>query len=559
MHNIPQERMSMRPVEKIILILVVLVLVINYFALPKYGFHYNDAGQKYVQMKVFVGSSWQRRDIPYPGEAIDPDLYYITGRKNGLFTPSSDGRLYSMYQILFPLLTSFFYPISGIRGILIIPMITFFLSIIIFRKTLNMVMSKNLYYYLLLFTFCIASPMILYSFTFWEHMPAVFIAVVSLYYLTKYFHKSQQDKYLFYSFFILGFILFFRSEAALFILALFVGISITLLKLKRLRSFLSLCSGIVSSGIIYMFNNLIFYADVIKYRNMVPISDDVFYNTKDTVNMMFYNSNYYFIVSAVLLIVILYDLFKNIDRTRKAMGVFFSFMIVWFIYLSRLFEKLPVSRLFFEFPLCLLVFYDFKDRFRMIREEKFLENTIIFTFIVYVSLCALVTPLTPHSSIRYFLPIIPCVILFIALKTDDIFTGSKANKVIFISLVIISLFITVFIYKNDILFHKNINAGRIAFLSNHTKKDDVVVFSDRNILECSAILYFDRIFMVADDLNYIEVVFTDLKREDIGSYYVYCYDESSYRVLLKSTMKDNIQNVYNYIYGERLVRITADR
>ena len=210
--------------------LIVAVLVLHYFYLPENGFRFNDAGHKYIQMRSIYENKWQDVSISYPGISIDPGFKLIRtvfGHKNG--------KLYGFYQPLFAFIVSLFYPFLGSRAVFFLPMLSFFISVIILHKILIIVARDRSFRFILLFIYAFASPVILYSFMFWEHTTALMMMMLSLLYFVKYDYVSNKISDLLMTSVFIFISVIFRSEMLMFAVPymILIGVYLFLNKKKR--------------------------------------------------------------------------------------------------------------------------------------------------------------------------------------------------------------------------------------------------------------------------------------------------------------------------------------
>ena len=246
----------MSKLETITIFVIAVMLIGVYFALPPIGIYTEDGGAKYIQMKSFCMNQWKSIEIPYPAKAIDPDIRWMGRQKNFIVR---DGKLFCSYQPAFTFLSSLFFPFLGTRVIYFLPLVTFFLSIIFLLKTLQIVMPKNRLFFLLLFAYTLASPVMIYSITFWEHMPAVFLVTVGLYYMVRSYYQQNTSANLFLSSFFVSLGIFFREGIFLFWLAFFTCITVDLYINKQRKNILYLLLGGIIPIAGYLLSNFILY------------------------------------------------------------------------------------------------------------------------------------------------------------------------------------------------------------------------------------------------------------------------------------------------------------
>ena len=169
--------------DYLIFLLILVGLVWVFVVLPPLALNSNDEGAKYVQMRNF--NLYGSLPIQYPGLSLglQPD---DVAKQQEIFI-HKDGKLYCTYPPLFTYLSSLFYPLLGDRVTNFLPLLAFFLSVVVLGGTLRLLLRDRSVYYVLLLGFLLASPIFSYAICFWEHVPAVFLVVCSLYFLVRYF------------------------------------------------------------------------------------------------------------------------------------------------------------------------------------------------------------------------------------------------------------------------------------------------------------------------------------------------------------------------------------
>jgi hypothetical protein len=150
--------------------------------LPADGFWINDNGSKFILLESIVGSDYQDFSIAWPGAGIDPHFEY-----NPLPVPFGrieQGRLFSTFSPVFPMLASLPYRALGSPGLYVIPLLGGLLTLPAVWLLVGMVLprSRNLRIAqpLAVGLAAFGTPMWFYSMTFWEHTPAVCLTTWSV-------------------------------------------------------------------------------------------------------------------------------------------------------------------------------------------------------------------------------------------------------------------------------------------------------------------------------------------------------------------------------------------
>ncbi|MFH1416481.1 MAG: hypothetical protein ABIH89_10405 [Elusimicrobiota bacterium] len=526
---------------------VILILVFLFFKLPLQGLRINDGGQKYIQMQSFVMNKWKTLAIGYPGRFIDPALKYISqSKQHGIFF-AQEGKLYSIYQPLFTFLSSLFYPFMGDRVIHFIPMLTFLASVFVMGSILKIVVKPGPIHLFLLFIYTFASPVILYSITFWEHVPSVFLVVCGMYFMVKYFYRQEKNIYLILMFFFLGLTLFFRQEVSILIVSVFIVLLIYFISSRQSKPISSMVIGLLVSIGLYFVNNLIFYKRL--------ISMEIFANVKEGI---VYLQPYNVIIFSIFSCILCMAIFGVLKKSRN--DTLYDFIpVIWFGFFLLVFFMAPVRKLFTEFPVCLILFYNFREFFKKGDNTGLkLDKIIAGIFILYVTGAVLWSNLTPHQDVRYYLPVIPFVVLFVAIKQESILKDK--NKMFFLFLfVVVSFSSMLYRAKTDMLYYKYETVDRLEFLKKHTQKGDVVVFDFRRIMEICGPLYFERIFLINNRTKDLYEICSKL--DDKGYDHLYFwngknpYQEDIMKIWNKVNGKYKVVETYYFKRGEKMFKI----
>jgi hypothetical protein len=483
---------------------VFIFLVWIFLVLPPLSLYSNDEGAKYVQMKNFYLN--KSLAIKYPGEKLGLGLESLL--KDQAMFAERGGKMYCTYPPLFTYLSSLFYPFLGDRTTHFLPLLAFFLSLIILSRTLKLLIKDTFLHYLLLFTFLLGSPIFMYAFTFWEHLPAVFAVVCSLYFLVKYFYVKASKLNLFLSVIILSFAALFRTEILFLVLAYIISFGFILYNRGQLREIAFLIIG----AMLPLMANLIF--NLINYHHPWI---HILYNSP---NFQFSIKRSIFLFGIILscfALVFIYKKDKLDSVLKKEIYSFVPILLLWFVLV--VFECSPIIRLFYAFPAALFMFFGFSKRIVGLKNEDMaFGNLLLGTVIFFILLVSYFLYNNPDLSVRYCLPIIPFIIVFIASENKRIFI-TKSIYGVLIVFFIFSLGYGLHNFKNDIWRYKWFNTKRIEFLKKYTHDGDVVIFQDQRLMEHAGPLFFERIYLVSDELAELTKLFNLLKEKGIN----YCF------------------------------------
>jgi hypothetical protein len=160
-------------------LLWIAVIYLAVFALLRHdGFWINDNGLKFLQVQAIEASHYGDYSLPWPGRAIDPGFE---------FTPLSPGfgwivgdRLYASYSPVFALVSSIPHQLFGFPGLVLLPLAGT-LAVLLAVRRLAALLSPDLELAaaagkIAVVLTALAGPVWFYSFTFWEHTPALAFA-----------------------------------------------------------------------------------------------------------------------------------------------------------------------------------------------------------------------------------------------------------------------------------------------------------------------------------------------------------------------------------------------
>jgi hypothetical protein len=492
-------------IKKILFGLVAVVLIWAYFALPVLGIYANDGGAKYIQMKSFYLNRWKKLNIEYPGKEIGLDLSELNPVR---YFAVIDNVLYCSYLPLFTYLTSFLYPSLGDKVIHFLPLLSFFLALIVFERILKLILKEGLFYYILLITFLAASPLAFYSITFWEHLPAVLLVVSSLYFLTRYFKNNASNTNIFASSLILSASIFFRTEMIILILSYLISICWILLRRNEKKRIIAVFAGLGLPIALYLVTNYAFYGRLSGLHGVYH----------QPLGFSWLRSALY-LVGLFVSYGLLFFLSKN--KEKELMSKFYQLILLfWLGILFIKFGVSPIPALFFGFPLILVLFFDGgKTAVDLFSHKPELVHFLFGTVITFISVSAIMLYRNPDLSIRYMLPVIPLVLIFLGLKSKEIIKFKPLYALVAL-FVLMGLVINSYKIKNSALQIKKDNAERVEFLKSHTSEKDVVIFEYNPLMEHCGPMYFERIFIVSKTGgNDLAEILSTLKLKGIN----YCY------------------------------------
>lgn len=186
-----------------------------------------DEGGKFIYLESVIQEKNPKTSLIYPGHILDPNHDNIA-----LFFYSKIGdKIFSWWQVGFPLLSLPFYKLFGFGGLYFLPALAGALIVYISGKITKYLSDGSDHLESItavIIAFC--SPVFFYSVTFWEHSISVALLMLTIYFLL--ISKGKSRNLFFYLAGISGSLsIFFRTEAILII----AGFSLVLLLLNRKR------------------------------------------------------------------------------------------------------------------------------------------------------------------------------------------------------------------------------------------------------------------------------------------------------------------------------------
>ena len=198
--------------------------------LPADVFWITDCAAKYLTSVNLEKKQYRDFAIDYPGAGLDPSLI-----ANPIPNPLSvvqEGRIYSYYPPLFPILAAPFHALFGFYGLFILPLAGSFLT---FWLVVKLAKAAGLSRGLCLLsglTVYWCTPCLFYTFCFWEHTLANAAVLFSLYLLLKE-NKGSAARSLLLAGAVLGLATGLREEFLLLAAAIFVALFLDKATKKR--------------------------------------------------------------------------------------------------------------------------------------------------------------------------------------------------------------------------------------------------------------------------------------------------------------------------------------
>jgi len=475
--------MKRNPGENLFLIVVLAALAGAFYVLAPPGLASNEEGVQYVQMKnIVLNGSFE---IQAQGLAAGFDAEDLAGPRGLL--EARDGRLYAIAPPLFPWAASLFYPVFGEKAVVFAPILFLFLAALVMGLTLDRMMRRNGLYWLLLAAFLFGSPVFMQGLVFTGAALALLLIVSALWLLASHFGGNPSRAKLFLASVLVGASAIVRPECLVIVFSYYLCTAIVLFAQKRLGDLWTVfASGVFCLAALVLHDIFLhgrfpgpYLAMVLPSYALSPIRMAILGGAIG--------------LSAVLLIL---SRQGGIGPVRKAVTTVLPVIILLGAVVVTA-ARISVSPLMALFPAVLFVFYGLPERLeRLKRGEGTLEGILAGTVVLCLVLGAAILLPDPRIVLSVWLPIVPLVVVLLALERRTLFSapGMAAVLAFFIGVAIVNGFQE---SKEQILRYKGYNAARIAFLERHTTAGDAVVFDDAGSLEHAGPLYFERVFLVA--------------------------------------------------------------
>jgi hypothetical protein len=154
------------------------LIVVCWLFLPHDAFFSGESGVKLIQVENLIAKRYSDITLEYRGMDIDPRSEVSPFRlEPNLFI--KDGKNYSVFPVLFPFLSSFFYSAAGWNGLYVLPMLSAMGILILVYVIARRFMTLS-YAVACMLAAVFATPLVFYALTFWEHTIAVFLVMLSI-------------------------------------------------------------------------------------------------------------------------------------------------------------------------------------------------------------------------------------------------------------------------------------------------------------------------------------------------------------------------------------------
>ena len=490
--------------DYLIFLLVLVSCASVFVALPPHGLTSNEEGARYIQMRNFT--LYGALPIQYPGRSLGLQPHDVA-KQQAIFA-ERDGRLYCTFPPLFSYLSSLLYPVFGERVTTFLPLFVLFLSVVILGATLRLLVHGRLLYYVLLFGFLLASPVYPYAIRFAEHVPAVCLVLCSLHFLVRYFRVKPSVSNLCMSAALLSAGMFFRPEVVLLAIPYAGYLSLTLVTQREVRQAGAVLACALAPVALYALLNRILHGGTL----LVHLFN---------IALGFHSSAIQaaLALGTLLFAALLAYLAKKGGAERAHLYAFVPVLFIPFMLLVSAFS--PAPALFLAFPLVLLIFFAIPARLeKLLSEPMSLGNVLFVTIGGFLFLVSWPFANNAAGGIGYCLPAIPFIIVLVA-QEEKRLSSAKPIVALAVLLLVFSACYQAYTVKTTIWNYKQYNAERIRFLRAATEPGAVIICDAQARLEHGGPLFFDRVFMVAENRQQFTRQVDLLKEKEIKQAYLW--------------------------------------
>lgn len=310
----------------ILLLSVVLFIVI--FLNPLKESTFGDFGLMEIQVFDIIKTNFSTFAYQYPGESIDPDYQFVSFTKP--FLGKVNGKYYIDFPPYFPLLNAPFVKLFGVSGFFILNYLSLIGTFILLNKIAIYFNLSSPYRNLSLFLFGFGTNIFLYNIVFHEYPTAVFLIVLSIYFLLKYLKSERKFHAALFGFFG-GLSLVFRLEMIFLLIA--GGIGALSYDRKRFLPFTiySLAGFILPfAGLLYF--NYTIHGHILGLRYLLTLTDnpspDFLQRISIIREMLFSKTRGLLYQSPFVLFSILFLFIKNQIKETLFLKVFLAVSII---------------------------------------------------------------------------------------------------------------------------------------------------------------------------------------------------------------------------------------
>ncbi len=486
-----KNQLSTKSLFVLIFTTVIIIYLIIFLKLPDNSFWIRDCGNKFLILNKITYDGLKDISFNYPGKKADPESKYFPIKEPFARVLEND-RYVSQYQVFFSLLSYPLYKAAGFKGIFIIPLISAIIFGIFILFNTGKWVNKN-FFILYMLTVFLGTPLLFYSFVFWEHSLAVLLVTAGLILLFKSRVAAISGLFLMVS------AMMFREEV--FFLIISVILCGYYFKFNKHTSYRTILSSTVLFLISFFILNLAFdYENNVFFHikgnyllddtltSWIKFRWEVFHNLYLANNI---NMNVDIIISFLLIFIFVMGLlFKISEFWIILLAVFVSVYEIFNLSTvsDYTFQLLKANGLFVTFPIFILMLINLKNTDKA-EESNFLRNVVFSYFILIAFFCPRESAYGIHWSSRLALVIIPFMLFYLNLILKMKIFNNK-SKMLFVFLIALNILIQ--IYSVYLLLEKKYQTSKL--VEYIEKNPDKPIISNVDWLaEDLAYLYNERL------------------------------------------------------------------
>jgi hypothetical protein len=146
-----------------------------FVALPQSAFFSSDEGLKFIQVQNVLRKGLSDFSLDYPGRTLDTELSFVP--INNPPPLIREGKIYSVYPVLLPVLTAPLFSVLGYAGLYVIPLLAGLLTLGVTGRLARVADTEGVPSALVL---GLCTPLVFYSLLLWDHTLGVLLSATAL-------------------------------------------------------------------------------------------------------------------------------------------------------------------------------------------------------------------------------------------------------------------------------------------------------------------------------------------------------------------------------------------
>ncbi len=526
------------------LLLAALLTILAWFSFADLTFFISDTGLRFVQIRELIAHDWRTFAIDYAGRTFDPDLQHVPYYYAYQVV---DGEIFLSVSHFFPLVASFLYAILGRVGLTLLPVVgTVFTAVGVVKLGELGGVGRSRF---LLWGSVVATPLLFYSLTLWDHSIAAAFTVWATFVLAKGVVTQQR------TFFAVAgslLVLAFAQRVEVVVYGIAIVAALLLTSRTRLRTLFWLCAGAVAAAVpvallhyiwvghpagIVFAGHIFDYGVPMRYPFVNPLSGTIS-GLHVTSRLLFYVQGKDPVTFIALLVVIvgsvllIFSLRRESYRRRGSIYLSFASMaagyLIWMFYGWHV-ALVGLLSTFSLFPFSFAFIEGTAEDGAMKTTHYAVYRLILLTAIFFVVGMAAVWPAFGGGQwgSRYLLPAYP-LLFFLAFYTYDTYSDrfqrpfKRPLFVVFYGLFFLSIMIQLIGVRYLILHVKN---GQVAPRDNLAALPADVILTNKPYLTSMMSSIEGKTFLyVEDEWDLVEVA-SRLKAAGVDRFAVEAFPE----------------------------------